>query len=110
MGIYARDRVPDTKKTFFQLRAMLGRFCNGAPQKSPNWGTEFGAENSADCGRLGRPPDESFFVDEIPSEFFQPLLVSLGIIVREVFVNGDTETGSGYWPDNAERSLETPNR
>jgi len=37
---------------------MLGRYCNGAPQKWPNWGTEFGAENSTDCGRLGRPPDE----------------------------------------------------
>jgi hypothetical protein len=37
---------------------MLRRYCNGAPQKWPNWGIEFGAENSADCGRLGRPPDE----------------------------------------------------
>src|SRR6266550_1350476 len=58
MGMYARARFPDTKKTIFQSRAMLGRYCNGAPQKWPNWGTEFGAENSADCGRLGRPPDE----------------------------------------------------
>jgi len=45
--MYARDRFPDTKKTVFQSRAMLGRYCNGAPQKSPNWGTEFGAENAA---------------------------------------------------------------
>jgi hypothetical protein len=50
--MYARDRFPGYKKTIFQSRAMLGRYCNGAPQKSPNWGTEFGAENFADCGRL----------------------------------------------------------
>ena len=44
MGMYARDRFPDTKKTVFQSRAMLGRYCNGAPQKWPNWGIEFGAK------------------------------------------------------------------
>jgi hypothetical protein len=51
--MYARDRFEDTKKNgFFQSRAMLGRYCNGAPQKWPNWGTEFGAENSADADGL----------------------------------------------------------
>jgi hypothetical protein len=39
--MYARDCFPDTKKAVFQSRAMLGRYSNGAPQKSPNWGTEF---------------------------------------------------------------------
>src|SRR5215468_3587142 len=57
-GYVRAGPLPGHKKTVFQSRAMLGRYCNGAPQKSPNWGTEFGAENFADCGRLGRQPDD----------------------------------------------------
>src|SRR5579864_4921599 len=54
--MYARDPFQDTNKTVFQSRAMLGRYCNEAPQKWPNWGTEFAAEDSGrfpgECRRL----------------------------------------------------------
>src|SRR5215471_1568793 len=34
--MYARARFPDTKKTVFQSRAMLGRYCNGVGSKNSN--------------------------------------------------------------------------
>jgi hypothetical protein len=39
LGYVRVGPLPGHKKTVFQSRAMLGRYRNGAPQKSPNWGT-----------------------------------------------------------------------
>ena len=80
--------LPGHKKNGFSSRAMLGRYCNGAPQKSPNWGTEFGAENSADCGRLGRPPD-----DESPRILIRQALGRMQYIERMI-EELDKETGA----------------